>query len=288
MKKIFKGFLVILMSLLVASCSENINTSETGNKDGKTIRIDNGEAKEEPRQEVKVNDVIEKAVEIADSLTSYTIELDMEQTMGNVGNEMSTKAKTIMHVVTDPLSLYEKMDMTLTINGESKEIGTEAYYTPDGLYMSDSISQQWMKLSDDLLGTTFQTNANNNIVEQMKLLHEFMDSIKMEQDSSQYVLTIKGNDVSYAKLVNALALSNVDEEVFLMIGNMTIEQFEYILYFDKSNYYPIKTEIKTVVTFSENGESTTLNQTIIGTYSNYNEFDKIEIPEEVINNVVEF
>ena len=294
LKKFLKGFLVIFISLLVASCSGNTNTSGTGNNDGGSSEIGNGNGngdgsqKEEPRQEMKVNDIIVKALEATESLTSYTFEFDMEQKMDMIGNEMIMKGKTVMDVVLNPLSIYQKMDMTITINGESRDMGTETYFTPEGIYASDSVTNGWLKLPDELWEGTQSSGTQKGIEDQLKLLNEFMDSITMEQESSHYVLTIKGNDVSFAKLVNALALSNVDEETFMLAGDMTIEQFEYIMHFDKTNFYPIKNEIKSVVTFSGDGESTTFYQTLTGTYSNHNKFDKIEIPDEVINSVREY
>lgn len=297
MRKILKGIMVILISIFVVACSGNTNTSETGNNDGASSETGNGDRngnekenpKEEPREEVKVNDIILKAIEATESLTSYTFEFDMEQKMDMIENEMIMKGKTVMDVVLNPLSIYQKMDMTITINGESRDMGTESYFTPEGIYTSDSISNVWIKLPDELWDSSIQSSGTQKGIEdQLKLLNEFMDSITMEQESSHYELTIKGNDVSFAKLVNTLALSNVDDETFNLVGNMTIEQFEYIMHFDKTNFYPIKNEIKSVLTFSGDGDSTTFYQTLTGTYSNHNKFDKIEIPDEVINNVVEF
>ena len=296
MRKILKGIMVILISIFVVACSGNTNTSETGNNDGASSETGNGDRngnekenpKEEPREEVKVNDIILKAIEATESLTSYTFEFDMEQKMDMIENEMIMKGKTVMDVVLNPLSIYQKMDMTITINGESRDMGTETYFTPEGIYASDSVTNGWLKLPDELWEGTQSSGTQKGIEDQLKLLNEFMDSITMEQESSHYVLTIKGNDVSFAKLVNALALSNVDEETFMLAGDMTIEQFEYIMHFDKTNFYPIKNEIKSVVTFSGDGESTTFYQTLTGTYSNHNKFDKIEIPDEVINSVREY
>lgn len=299
MKNLWKGFMLLFVCFLLVACNKgatqtNEDPSENEGIGQEEKQKDKKEGKksssENEKNEKNVQDFMNKVMDATQEMKSYTLEMTLEHEFSDTSGEVAkTTAKTTMDIVTDPLGFYQKMEMKIIANDQEQTTVTEAYYTEDGFYMSSPFSGQWLKMPGEMMEKNIDVNAfQTNPFSQVELISNYIDLISIEEDPSHYILRIKGKDKSFERLIRAFGQSNPEENPRNSFVEMNIQSFDFAFYYDKANYFPIKSELSAVFVIDSDDSSTTIKQFSTGTYSNINQFDKINIPDHVKNNFVEF
>ncbi|WEG16630.1 copper amine oxidase N-terminal domain-containing protein [Alkalihalophilus pseudofirmus] len=240
---------------------------------------------------VVVQDVEEflKAALEAD-LNSYSADMKLWQVMNVDGEEFVMDMEMKMDVVMDPIGFYQYMAMTMEeLGGES--IVSEAYLTEEGYYVSEM--GQWIKYDDDMVEEILQlSQMQMDPMYQYELLLDYAENVSVIENKDTYMMSFSITGSGFNELLNEL-LGGIDlgipEEELEMIG-LLFENFDISISttFDKETLFPLSQQMTSELEVSIEGETMHLTQKVDGTYSNFNEIEKITIPQEVIDSAISF
>ena len=254
--------------------------------------------KTEQTSNLTLQDVFKKSVEQSESIKSLSANIDMTQLIEVPSQEISmeTNSKMDMDMVIEPLSLYQKGTTSMTMPGmpsseQADDMKMESYMTEQGFYMFDSMSNQWTKLPSDMYEQIMSMSQKQaDPAKQLKDLEAFKDDFTFEQTDSAYVLKLaasgdKFNELIQKQLADTMPDMMVEEQELLK--EMNIEKVNYEIFIDKETFNTTALNMIMDMTMVVEGEEMKLAQNLKSTYSKYNEVEKIEIPQEIIDNAQE-
>lgn len=282
MKKWRMVFFASLLVFILAACNDTAKPKD-GSKEN---------------SELTLEEVYEKALNRQNELQSVTAILKMDQLMtygaGEESMEIKSKSDMTMDMIMEPLSMYMKGNMGMSEPGSEEEtlIDMEMYMSKEGLYMQDSLSNQWTKLpSEDFEVIMGQTATQVNASEQLEQMKKFIEDFKFEQTDSTYVLTLDASSEKFNEYMleqlNINEMIGVTEEEQQLLQNTKFEKVNLEIIIDKEAFNI--TEMVTYVDFTMDIDGTsikTVSDTAI-TFNNFNGVEKVAIPEEVIDTAVE-
>ncbi|MET0785143.1 MAG: DUF6612 family protein [Paenisporosarcina sp.] len=284
MKKWSMLLAVMTLSLGLAACNETATPTSNTTK--------------EQTSDMTLKDVFAKSMEQSESIKSLSAEIDMTQLIEVPSQEISmeTASKMDMDMVIEPLSLYQKGTTSMTMPGapsseQAQDMEMESYMTEQGFYMFDSMSNQWTKLPSDMYEQIMSMSQKQaDPAKQLKDLEAFMDDFTFEQTDSAYVLKLaasgdKFNELIQKQLADTMPDMMVEEQELLK--DMNIEKVNYEIFIDKETFNTTALNMIMDMTMIVEGEEMKLSQNLKSTYSKYNEVEKIEIPQEIIDNAQE-
>lgn len=241
----------------------------------------------------KLDEIFTKSTEASESLDNFAMEMVSEQTFETEGEEGSSPLPTGVPFTTeldskiqmDPMAFHQTIKMDMMGNTEM-----EQYYTEDGFYIKPSEEEGWMKASKELqdqlnaLSTQQQTPA-----EQLKQVEDYIDEFNLESDDTNYVLSFSSSGEDVQKMMEDTIDKVIPEGTFPegMMDGITINSIDYEYTIDKESYYPKHMVMNMNMTIEQNGQKVTVDQSMNGTYSQFNEIGEITVPEEVIQNAKE-
>ena len=254
--------------------------------------------KTEQTSNLTLQDVFKKSMEQSESIKSLSANIDMTQLIEVPSQEISmeTTSKMDMDMVIEPLSLYQKGTTSMTMPGmpsseQADDMKMESYMTEQGFYMFDSMSNQWTKLPSDMYEQIMSMSQKQaDPAKQLKDLEAFKDDFTFEQTDSSYVLKLaasgdKFNELIQKQLADTMPDMMVEEQELLK--EMNIEKVNYEIFIDKETFNTTALNMIMNMTMVVEGEEMKLAQNLKSTYDNYNEVEKIEIPQEIIDNAQE-
>ncbi|MBU0904417.1 MAG: hypothetical protein KKF57_04450 [Firmicutes bacterium] len=254
--------------------------------------------KTEQTSNLTLQDVFKKSMEQSESIKSLSANIDMTQLIEVPSQEISmeTTSKMDMDMVIEPLSLYQKGTTSMTMPGmpsseQADDMKMESYMTEQGFYMFDSMSNQWTKLPSDMYEQIMSMSQKQaDPAKQLKDLEAFKDDFTFEQTDSSYVLKLaasgdKFNELIQKQLADTMPDMMVEEQELLK--EMNIEKVNYEIFIDKETFNTTALNMIMDMTMVVEGEEMKLAQDLKSTYSKYNEVEKIEIPQEIIDNAQE-
>ena len=282
MKKWRMVFFASLLVFILSACNDTAKPKD-GSKEN---------------SELTLEEVYEKALNRQNELQSVTAILKMDQLMtygaGEESMEIKSKSDMTMDMIMEPLSMYMKGNMGMSEPGSEEEtlIDMEMYMSKEGLYMQDSLSNQWTKLpSEDFEVIMGQTATQVNASEQLEQMKKFIEDFKFEQTDSTYVLTLDASSEKFNEYMleqlNINEMIGVTEEEQQLLQNTKFEKVNLEIIIDKEAFNI--TEMVTYVDFTMDIDGTsikTVSDTAI-TFNNFNGVEKVAIPEEVIATAVE-
>lgn len=280
-----KWGIVLFSSLLVfvlAACNSSAEPKEGSNNNS----------------ELTLEEVYQKAIERQNELESVTAAVKMDQVMnfgaGEESLEISSKSDMTMDMITDPLSVYMKgtMDMGEPEAAQETMINMEMYMTETGLYMHDSLSNQWNKLPTDDLDVVIGQTANQvNAAEQLEQMKAFIEDFKFEQTDSTYVLTLDASSEKFNEyMLEQLQITEtlgVPEESEQLLSNTKFEKVNYVIVIDKDTFDISEMDTNVVLTMDIEGDIISIDSDTAITFNNFNGVEEISIPHEVIDTAVE-
>ena len=241
MKSIKKYILIIAVALLTISlsaCGTKVTAEEAINKVAETNKnIKNAE---------------------------FTSNVTTEFTSNN--QTKKTEAKVSGTMISDPLALYAKTDIT-----SPRKTSLDMYIKDNVIYVKNGDSSAWLKSSDPKLLSQFekykQITSSDKVMDFYKKLGK---DFKITEENGNYVLTYNGSGDQFKELMTALSESSGGQLNSKAINNVD---------FKNVDSGEVKMEIASKST--SNPETLKLVQTI--TYAKINQVNSIDLPEEAKN-----
>lgn len=242
--------------------------------------------------DVTAKEVYDRAIQQSEDLDSSSFKILMEQSLDLGEDEpLITKADLTGDLINDPFTMYQSG--TISIGDKTigeMDIDMEMYAEEDEVYVYENMFNNWMKTNmDDINSLGIHMGEGNSPFAQTKDLEEFMDEFSLKQTKDAFFLTLDTDSDAFKEVIIG-ELQGVefliDEELDLL-NNITIDQLAYALTIDKETYNILSLEIEFDIHLSEGDESFTIRSIIVAEFSDFNEVDKIEIPQEVLDEAVE-
>ena len=242
-------------------------------------------------------EVYQKAMQAGEKLESAEMDIKIKQTMdaGELMGTVTMEMDSIASVIVDPFAMYQKGSMAMEMEGFPIEMETEMYMVDSDFYMYDSMSDMWIKMGADMMPTEMM-NMEQNPHEQLEILESFLDDIEFKEESDYYVFIYDGDGKDLVELSKEIIKENLDDDTLASFGmemeevfdQMNIHSLYYEIQIDKKTY-----DTKSVITNMDfeidvDGESMAIQQEMNATYTGINTIDKIEVPQEVIDEAQEF
>ena len=231
---------------------------------------------------------IQKSMET--DLNSYSATMNIDQTMrasSMADAEMKMSMRMKMDATQNPLALYMKMSMDISMDGEKESIPEiESYFTNDGFYQFDPMSSEWVKYDDELMQEMLEELMNQaDPLSQFEELRKYLKNIQVYEYADHYIMSFSLADNYLNEMMGGLG-DLLGEE----IGELPfkVNYFEFSTKLDKKTLYPIDLVGKSHLYGDIEGEKLNIYQSISGKYSNYNKINEITIPEDVLKNAKSF
>lgn len=237
-------------------------------------------------------EVFDKATVASGEQTSMSADMNIAQLIEIPGEDqtINSKIKMDMDMIIDPLSMYQKMDVDM---GEQGAMAMEIYMTEEGFFMNEPESNQWMKLPgemyEDMLGEVGSADPTLD----MTMFQEFVEDFKFEQTDDEYILKLSASGDKFSKLFKEIAMDNLpagvdaNADAAELMENINVTSLEYEIFIDKKTFYTNAFNMKMDMTMLVEGEEMRIDQQVNAKLSKINEIDKIEIPQEVLDNAVD-
>lgn len=281
MKKWMKGLAVGFLAFVLVACgNEAEKPAET--KPGTDVT---------KTSDLTLEEVFKKAQEASENMKSMHAEMDMTQKMSFGEEEVDTDATIEMDMIQDPLAMHQIMKMDFPEMGTME---TEFYMNEKGIFMKNPEGQGWMKLPmenfDELMASV---NANAEATVDYETLSEFVEDFKFEQDDKQYILKLKASGEQFKKIVeeqiNSTGLmEGIEEEGIEALKGLEIHELEYELFIDKETFDTTAFNLWMDFEMDAEGEKVRMKQDVKTKISQINGISEIVIPQEVLDQVVEY
>ncbi|WP_079478390.1 DUF6612 family protein [Halobacillus salinus] len=241
----------------------------------------------------ELEEVFSKATEASENLDNFAMEVVSEQTFETDVEEGSSPLPTGVPITTtldseiqmDPMAFHQTIEMDMMGNTEM-----EQYYTEEGLFIKPSEQEGWLKAPEEMMEQLNALSSKQQTpVEQLKQVEDYIDEFNMETEDSNYVLSFSSSGEDVQKMLEDTMSDMLPEGIFPedMMESVTINSINYEYTIDKESYYPKHMVVDMNMTIEQDGEKVTIDQSMEGSYSKFNEVGEITVPEEVIQNAQE-
>ena len=284
MKNWIKGMAAGVLALGLAACNAPAEP-KTDTETGKKVEL------EEPSG-LTAQEVFDKATAASAEQTSMQAAMNIDQLMEIPGQDLTinSKIKMDMNMVIDPLAMHQLMDMDM---GEQGAMAMEVYMTEEGFFMNEPGTGQWIKLPGEMYEELLAQVGSADPTLDMTMFKEFVEDFKFEQTADEYILKLSASGDKFSKLLKEIAMENLpagvdaNAEAADMMENMEVKSLEYEIFIDKKTFYTNAFNMKMDMTMLVEGEEMRIDQQVNAKLSKINEIDKIQIPQEVLDNALD-
>jgi len=300
MKRSLLAMIVSMLLIVLSACTFEIidgdddtsggqdATSETSDESG-SESADEDEADDED----SIMDLYEKAISASEDIQSAEVKANVEMLMGLDGEEMVTKSDMTMLMTMDPVTMHQKGTTSVSFGDDEDEtIDTEMYLLEDEIYIYEGFTDQWIKMDDsmgEMFGEMAQADEQQDPYEQLKMFEDHVKHFTLETTSDAYILSLEVNEDSFDELLTDILEETLPEDIEGlfededMFNDTDIEQLDYKITLDKQSLQIREYDMNMVMTIESEGEVVTLDQKLQSVYTKINEIDKIEVPQDVID-----
>ncbi|MDV2684261.1 DUF6612 family protein [Alkalihalophilus lindianensis] len=277
-----------------ADVEEEATTEEvvTEEAEEETEPIDEEVAEEENSEELSIEDILTKSIEAMNGVESFTTEMDVDQetTLGE-DETFTTQMKMKMDATQNPLAFYQQTSMQMP-ELEEATMNAEVYFTEDGAYMNDGMEDVWFKYPDEFTQDLLALQEMQmNPEEQLELLKSYTENLTMTEEGDHYIITIEGSDQSIDQMADQLNMmlgEGMADGLSELTAMMDITRMDYMIHINKETFYQEAIDMAMEFSMEAEGETISMVQQSTGTFSNFNEIDSIEVPQEIIDSAEEF
>jgi len=295
LKNWLKGLAIVMLALALSACNSTATPKTETPADPDTNEETGKEANEkaDEQSELTAMEVYEKAMEASEDLKSMHAKMDIQQKIEVPSEDlkMDSKIKMDMDMVMEPLAMYQKMNMDM---GEQGAMDTEIYMTDAGFFMFDPETEQWLKfpkeMSDDMME---QMGGGTDPTPDMEMFKEFTDDFKFEQTDDEFILTLSAEGEKFNSLMkNAIADSmpagmEMGEEEAELMENMNVKSLNFEIFIDKETFQTNAFNMDMDMTMAMEGQEMHIIQQMKSIISQVNEIEKIDVPQDVLDNAVD-
>lgn len=233
------------------------------------------------KESMQAAEVFTNSMEATESVESFSVEMTMNQKLGFEGESMDVGSKLNLDMILQPeLIAYQVMTMEMM----GQEMNMEAYLTADGMYMQNPADNSWMLVPVEMGGAVDEQQVSP--AAQIEKLQTLVEDLNLETTDSTYELTLSASGDKVKEFIqNELQNSGMEagmEPGMEALETMEINSLDLKYTIDKETYFPTSTVLTMDVVVEEMGQSIQMVLEMIGTYSNYNQVEPIEIPEEAL------
>lgn len=233
-------------------------------------------------------DVFTKSMEAAAKLESFSVNMNVKQTIEQAANKMDMQSKIDMDVVMKPQLSFKQ---TLAMNMMGQDVKLETYLTKDGVFMREPKSGQWMRLpkeqTDQLMSGISEDQVDPS--KQLQKLKQFTDDLTMTESGDDYVIKLSANGAKFNDFLKnemkQYAGNNPGLEQLLDQNGSAVnfKKMDYTFAIDKKSLFPKTMQMNMEFEMDAEGQKVNMVQNLEGTYANYNAVKSIELPKEALD-----
>ncbi|WP_449354427.1 DUF6612 family protein [Virgibacillus natechei] len=275
-----------VMAFVLAACNDTAEPTADTN--------------EEEESELTAQEVYSEALEASEEMESAEVAMDMSQQISSEADAASIDMESSfdMQMTMDPLAIYQEGTTKMMMDGEEgmPEMALEMYMVDDGMYMYSDQIGNWMKVDNAAMdAVNAMDGQQQDPSEQLKMLEEYADDLSFEQSDDAFILSLNADGEKFNELIQEVMEESLTPEMTQAMGeegqdameNMTINSMDYEMFIDKESFDMNAFNMDMDMTMEAEGETVNLVQNVESTYSNINNVDPIEVPEEVEENAIE-
>ncbi|MBP1971443.1 hypothetical protein J2Z83_003582 [Virgibacillus natechei] len=288
MKKWMLTIVAGVMVLVLAACND---TAEPTAEIAET---------EEEESELTARDVYSKALESSEEMESAEVTMNMKQQIESEADStaLDMESNFDMQMTMDPLAVYQKGSTKMMIDGEAgmPEMEIEMYMIDDGIYLYSDQLGNWVKMDNASMdAVNAMAGEQPDPSEQLKMLEEYMDDLSFEQSDNEFILKLNADGEKFNDLVQDMMEDSLPPEMMDAMGeedqeimeNLTMNSVSYEIFIDKESFDMNAFNMDMDMTMEAEGEALHIVQNMESDYSNINNVDLIEVPEDVKDSAVE-
>lgn len=243
-----------------------------------------------------LEEVYSKALEKNNEIESVKSSAVLNQavTMGTEAT-INTVSEIDMSLTNSPLTVHQinTTKMTGEEAAEEQSFTVESYMTEEGFFMQDPSSGGWVKLPSEMSEQLLQMNeSQSNPASELETLEAYIEDFTFEQDDDSFILTLNASGEKFSdmlieqtgELMPDLGLGIPAESLF---QNTTFEDVLYVITIDKESFLIESLDLDMTMNMKFAEESMKMEQKLESEYTDYNEVEKIEVPQEVIDSAEE-
>lgn len=237
----------------------------------------------------KIENIYTKASEASKNLDNFAMKVESEQLIETGKDEGSSEENPSSVPYGGPITstiVSEMQKEPLAFHQTVKTMGQtiEQYYSEDGLYMKLSTKEGWYKAPKELVEQINSMTAQQQAPgAQLESLKRAVDEFDLEEKNSSYILSLSSEgenvkDLFEGSLKETLPNGQVPEE---LMKDVTFKKVSYQFTIDKESYRPQSMNIDMEFTMDQNGQPITVEQSMHGEYSRFNEVGEVTVPQEI-------
>ena len=237
---------------------------------------------------LSTSDVLSKTIESVDETYSYEFEMGMNQDIIIPRYHfLSTIYSISGRMITEPVA--SKID--IEINVEGIEMDMKMYYVDDlyYLYVPD-MGWVWQDANGELL----LNEAYKEPFEYIYMLQKVdSENISIEKEDGKLLLSYVDVHGAFAEFIKEDYLKILEEiindvNIDTRPEEMAISDLSYVLLIDDSNYLPAEEIIEYQLLIETEDEDIIIEHYSVVKYLEFDTFDSIAIPDEVINDALPY
>ncbi|ANF97572.1 DUF6612 family protein [Paenibacillus bovis] len=283
-----KKFSVVLLGAAVAvSLAACGNDQEAAKAPANTTAPAGTEASTTaPTAVPTADELLTKASEAAAKVKSYAadavIKQDITVSVDGKEQKMQNENSTTMEVVQEPMSAHMNISTKVVQGGQNQEQKQELYITNDAVYLN--ANDTWQKAPDSakqqFVDLIKQQGTLKDTIDRMKSMASDT-KVTDEGDHYNLVATLTGDKVK-EQAQKFLSGDAANAQMAEMMKQMNIHDMEVTYMMDKTTSNLTGAAVKMTMDMDQQGQKMNLVMDMDSTYSKYNEFDKIEVPADVV------
>jgi len=227
---------------------------------------------------------LEQSADAAAKPPAWTIEMKLAQQLEESGKLTKLDMTTTGPVEREPL----RMKQTIQTKFETENSKLETYLTPDGYYMHDLTTGDWMRMAEDIVPQVKETLSDYQIrpSEPIRRLAAAADKLKREQKTDgyeEYVYNGDGKDEGARAIIDDVLRGTFGGGAMTkeVAASIQVRQFAYRLTVDSATKLPSGVHLTMAISIAFTpDERSTLNETLDIAYNGWNGKPGIEVPEE--------
>ncbi|NMO95188.1 DUF6612 family protein [Paenibacillus lemnae] len=296
MKKWTTGLLSVILVMGMTACSSDNEPedagsttppateqpAENGGTETETPAVETP-AEDETAAVPTVDELIQKSAEASQEMKSFTMKSDIKQdiTMGEEAQNISIQMTADTTV--DPMEMYQEMTMDMAGQG-SQDI--KQYITQDGVY--SEVEGQWYKLPEaeakQIMDSMAMTSQGPE--QQLEQFKSIAEETEVTEDGDNFVLTadVSGDSLKELAKTYMSQTGGTDEQTAAMLEQMDIKSMKIVYGVNKETYLPTMSNVDMVMEMTEGEQTVQLDMKMTSDFTKHNEIDKIEIPQDVVDN----
>ncbi|NUU78677.1 DUF6612 family protein [Paenibacillus xylanilyticus] len=284
MKKWTTLIIGALLAVSMTACgSDADNSTATPPAGNETTNEGNTPTLEEtkiPTLEELITKTSEAAKEMKSFSSDATIDQNLKLEAGEQSQDQQVKTSLKMDIIKDPMMIYQEMNMEMS--GQEAQ-NVKQYITADTIY--SQVGEQWVKIPDDQTKQLIeQMQASMNPEGELEQFNKIAEDTEITEEGDNYVINadVSGDNVKeLAQSVMEQNGSDAQTQAMLEQMNITSMQMKYMV--NKESYLPVGTDVNMVMEMEQKGQKITMDMKMTSTFSNHNQVEAIEIPQEALD-----